>query len=142
MNCSDVQNKLIFYSEGSLNPYEWETIHAHISTCAECKLLSVKLDQSISIIENQKKAEVKPYLYTRVDTKINKIDQHTRTVYRRVLQPIIVTGIVVIALFAGILFGEAYPSDTNTTATTSISSESYYWNDAKEETVELALLNE
>ena len=98
----------------------------------------IGLQRTYAVIDKQKEIAIKPFLYTRIKARMDKTDAVSVS-YKKILQPIIVTCIVIVAIIGGMKIGKIYP----TTADQSIlSTESYYWNDLKQEPIEVALLND
>ncbi len=107
MTCKSVQNNLIFYIEKSLPDKQLSEIEQHLKHCKVCAEKYQKLLAAYQFIESEKQSNVNPYLWTRIQAKI----QHkpaTQKTWQTVLQPVILTLIVIIGLFLGIKLGQLY----------------------------------
>ena len=138
MNCNEVKNKMIFFLEGSLSDSDCQLTKKHILECNECKLYSSRIENMLEIINKQKNIEPKPFLYTRLLARIENKEKNKAIFYRKVLQPIIISAIVLFAIFGGFTIGKSY---TTTSVSTQIS-ETYYWNDFSQEPIEKAILTD
>jgi hypothetical protein len=137
MDCSEIEKKLIFYIEGSLLLTETEKISSHLKSCNRCNELVYSLNKSFSIIEDQKLLKPSQFLYTKIATKLQNENDEVYYYRRRILQPILVICIAVLALIGGIKIGSIYKSAL-TTEMASISI--YYWNDMSQEPIESKIL--
>ena len=72
MNCKEVENKLIFLSEGDLLPSEKENIQVHLNECSPCYSLHLQLNHSIQMITEEKETEINPYFTNKTLLKANE----------------------------------------------------------------------
>ena len=138
MDCKEVHNKMVFFLEGSLSDYDKQLTNSHIMQCNDCKLYASRIENMLEIINKQKRIEPKPFLHTRVMAKIENKEVNRAIFYRRVLQPIILSAIVLFAIFGGFTIGKSYISNSTSTQV----NETYYWNDFSQEPIERAILTD
>jgi hypothetical protein len=112
MNCKDVENRMTDYLERNLPEDQLKNMESHILQCSSCSLLMNKLQDAYSIIENEKKIEANPFIYTRVMAKLESIEKahlyEYKPVFQRILKPAIVVALIVIGLFIGAFIGNLY----------------------------------
>jgi predicted anti-sigma-YlaC factor YlaD len=144
MKCKQIQSELIFYLEGDLNIEKRKEIKSHLSECETCKNLAGNLNSSLRIIDKEKELKVNPYIYTRIQERINNYERRPSafiTSATRILRPVFVSAIIILGIFAGIKLGN-YLNDRLINDVTEIQIESYYLNDLQHEPVEASLLYE
>lgn len=113
MDCKSVQNNLIFYIEKSLPQQQMQQIQQHLKHCKPCAEKYQKLLTAYQFIETEKQANVNPFLWTRIQAKIQN-KPAIQPIWQKVLQPVILTIIIVIGLFLGIKLGQLYTKPDNT----------------------------
>ena len=137
MNCKTIDQKLIFYFEGELSAQENKLIEQHIENCSSCAAKLEYLRETLSILNTEKEAEVKPFLYTRIQ---GKMTVHPKVTKQWALASIMVTSVLFIGLFFGSMVGKLsipteYSSNDNYTV-------SYLFDDMQMESMEYKLLND
>ncbi len=108
MTCKQVRNKLIFYIEKSLPPDEQKAVEEHLQHCAKCAQDYEKLAKALQFIETEKQTEPNPYLWTRIKAKLDAPQAEKQPVFSGLLQPVILTLLVVLGIFLGIKLGNLY----------------------------------
>lgn len=144
MKCKQIQRELIFYLEGGLNIEKRNEMKSHLSECETCKNFADNLDLSLKIIDKEKELQVNPFMYTRIQERINSYEHKPNafiTSATRILRPVFVSAVIVFGIFAGIKLGN-YFNDRLVNNVTEIQIESYYLNDFQHEPVEAGLLYE
>lgn len=139
MKCSAVEKKLIFYLEGDLPEQEKTEVACHLEGCSACTDKLHHLKFSMQTLESTKAFEPKPYLYTRIQARM---DQKPKTLQNWVLAPLAIASVLTLGLFLGTLIGRStyYPAQANN------QEQSYeladFFNETGFELVEAKLLNE
>jgi hypothetical protein len=108
MNCQDVKNSMLDFAEGKVSADLGNSIQSHLNSCTECESffkLALKFEQ---IIEKEKALQVNPYLYTRVQERINSLDRrHTINLKSSILRTYYYyAAVIVVALFIGVFSGK------------------------------------
>lgn len=145
MNCKQINNKLIFYIEKSLSSEDMQQVNYHLNRCDSCKNISVLLSSSLNIINKEKRVEVNPFMHTRVlqalENRKNQTGLAFNAMFKRVLQPMLYSAILVVGIGFGISMGNmATKSPYNTYANADM--DELFLNDFNEEPIEFFLLNE
>jgi hypothetical protein len=141
MKCIDVQKRLIFYIEKSLEENEMIEISGHLNSCTDCMELFTVISESCDIIATQKEFTTSPYLFTRILNKIHTSDNiHSMTAKPfNVVQTLVGSFIILISVYCGIKLGDIYKKTVNTDLA---GTELYYWDDMGQEQIENTLLKE
>jgi predicted anti-sigma-YlaC factor YlaD len=139
MNCLNTRNCLIEYIEGRLDVLRQHEIEIHFEECPECREFAHKLGEVFQFFENEKETEFDPFMYTRIQSLIEKTRRnHSAVAMHRMLQPIFVALLVLMIAFTGITLGKSY-SYKNTLAN-DYKTELYYLSDIHVENIESLLL--
>ncbi len=108
-NCNLVHGNLFAYTEGDLPDATRELFDTHIAECAECAGVLLQFKSAMNLIDDQKKVGIKPFAETRIlqgiETKLEKRNSINIPIYRRVLQPALISFGLVISVSVGILIG-------------------------------------
>jgi predicted anti-sigma-YlaC factor YlaD len=121
-----IQKKLILYLDGNLSGHEKVIVEEHLSKCRLCE----KEIQSLSAIWKNENAleRITPsdYLWTRLEVRLNKINQDTHHSLFDKLIPAarlsIIAALILIAIFVGNYIGKVSNSDLKT------NTREYFWN--------------
>ncbi len=108
----------------------------HIEVCSNCADSLEIIKKAFNILDDQKKINVNPFLFTRIKERIAKKDAAHEKVLKRVLQPVFLFILVLFALGAGYFLGSGFNSGTKNASS---SNYSYY---VMQEPVEIALLSD
>lgn len=114
-----------------------DEIEEHLAGCEKCALQYKRVRLFLEKIDERKTIKANPFLYIRIKQSIENREKK-QEVYSRIMKPILVTGIIVVALISGIAMGSFYKIPSNMANNTS----SLYWNDTSQEPVETALLSD
>jgi hypothetical protein len=141
MKCKDVQKRLIFYLEKTLQENEMIEISGHLKYCISCGKILANISESYDIIAFQKEISPTPFLFTRIQSKLHAEDavNSVTTKSVKVFQPIVVSFIILISVYCGIKLGDIYKKTVNTELA---GTEMYYWDDMGQEQIENVLLQE
>jgi len=153
MNCKQTQNSLLFYIENAVSESISQNIKTHIDGCVSCRNLYQSFLSEVTEIQNYKSIEVKPFLFTRLEQRLEKTAQNP--FYKLfgfelsfVYKPAIYTLILFAGLFIGISTGinissdnSAMVDDERTENIQNIANE-FNINEFKNESIENYLLNE
>lgn len=113
MNCQLCRKEIDAYQEGKLPSDMMTQVESHLKTCATCT--EVLRLQAIAdrVMNHEKEMQSDPFLSTRVMALINNNEEQeykTRTIYTRLLKPVLVTVSMAAAIFSGVLMGNlSYP---------------------------------
>ncbi|NPA35557.1 MAG: zf-HC2 domain-containing protein [Chlorobi bacterium] len=146
MNCKQTHKKIIPYINGELNPDTIHEIKAHLNSCKSCNTLYNEVIKTMSIPDKRKEITPNPFLYTRIKEQLttynNGAEKKAISVsYKKLLQPIIVSVMLVFAIFSGIGLGNAYFSAKPKNKIIIEKTTAYYLNDLKQERLEMTILN-
>lgn len=138
MECKEVKSQLIFEIEESLSINEFRLLHDHLNDCPTCAAEYQFLKATFSTLDTTKKIEVKPYLYTRIKSRMKR---NSVSPQKWVLNPIAIASVLVV----GLLIGATLSKVTQSTIQKNISSDydvAALFNDVNLETTEFHLLND
>lgn len=146
MKCKTVHKKLIFYINKEINNTENEEIKTHLQNCENCFDLYTELEATLNLIKKKKTLEPNPFLYTRIKQKLKDIESEKKRVifnpvYKKVLQPVLLSFFLAASLFSGIKLGNIYEIKQQEQLSVSQTTE-FYFNDLEQERSEVLLLNE
>lgn len=146
MKCKTVHKKLIFYINDEFIGSENEEIKNHLKNCEKCCNLHTELKTTLNLIEKKKTVKPNPFLYTRIKQKLNEIESEKRQivfkpVYKKILQPVLLSFLLAGGLFFGIKLGNTYETIQQKDNSVSQTTE-FYFNDFKQENLEVLLLKE
>lgn len=105
MKCQDVEIKMIFFLEKNLQEQEMQQFTQHIAQCKGCASKLNYLQEAMSMVELEKSIEVRPFLYTRVQARMEPKHQSIRILR---LNPVLLAmaSVFVVAIFTGVLAGK------------------------------------
>jgi predicted anti-sigma-YlaC factor YlaD len=135
MDCKSIEKKLIFYLEGDLPDEENKIISSHIKGCNQCAAKLQYIQESIQTIELEKSTVPKPFLFTRIQARMQSKENKIR---RLILAPLAIASILTIGLFVGTLVGK---STINQWISHEEHNIAYLFNDEQIENMEISLLN-
>jgi len=144
MKCQEVSDYLDRYLDGQLDAGTSRMLQDHFSSCDSCRQKVERFELIMEVIEKEKKAELRPFFYTRVLNRLEaKRESEMRTgTAQRVWQPALMVLLLLLSLTIGILVGSKYSGTTYTQSTnTVISADEFYINEGRNE-IETILLAE
>jgi len=139
MNCSSCQKQLESYINGNLSGDILKSLKTHLEECEECHQVYTSMVITDKVINREKELKVNPFISTRIMEHINqqeKVSVNRSFGWSRVLQPMLLTASVALALYIGISAGNLYQ---NTTAQNSIPEELMLMDDASMESLNLII---
>jgi len=103
------KQNLIPFLEGSLQEPELQEMEQHLGECASCRGFADYLKITFTTIESSRVTQPDPFFYTRVKAKMDKQeDSYTaKPGFSRILQPAVLTLLLVAATFTGIKIGSS-----------------------------------
>ncbi len=105
MDCSFIRRNLFSYQEHQLSDKDNKEFEAHLHSCAECYRIVSKFQSVISVIDLRKTEEPNPFAGTRIiqllESEIERNKEKAEPLFLRVLQPLAVAALLVIAVIIG-----------------------------------------
>jgi predicted anti-sigma-YlaC factor YlaD len=145
MKCKEVRKRLGDYASGDLKPEVYEMVSEHLKLCIKCSALLEELNSTMRLINKRERLEPNPFLYTRIKEKLHDSQENEIRVkipvFRRVLQPVMLSLLLAGAIFTGIKLGDTIVSEQEQTNTYAEETE-YYLNDMEHESLEVYLLSD
>ncbi len=109
MNCKEANKDLIFLIEKELSSEKEKELLKHISDCDSCEKKFSELKASLATIETEKQIETNPFFYTRLEQRIENLEEAKESFsYKRVLQPILAGLLILISINVGIYIGNNF----------------------------------
>ncbi|UCD71426.1 MAG: DUF2275 domain-containing protein [Syntrophobacterales bacterium] len=88
MECSDIQEKLSDYSEGTISPEEKLLIDKHLKVCQQCNESLTDLKKAIEYVHGLEEIEPPPWLTQRVMARVRSEVELKRGILRRLFYPV------------------------------------------------------
>ncbi len=144
MKCRTVNKNLVQYYNKELSVAKDEAIRNHIKNCTSCYRLYRELEATYNLIEKKEVLKPNPFLYTRINQKLENIKNGKNQpyfipVYKKVLQPILLSFFILIGIVGGIKLGNISAAQPEKQLLVSQTTE-FYLNDLKQEKIEAFLL--
>ncbi len=139
MNCSSCQKQLESFIAGNLSGDMQKSLKTHLDECEECHKVYTSMVITDKVINREKELKANPFISTRIIEHINQQEEVSVSRsfgWSRVLQPMLLTASVALALYIGISAGNLYQ---NTTAQNSIPEELMLMDDASMESLNLII---
>jgi len=110
VNCTEIENNLVFFIENSLAKNKMTDIQNHLNSCNNCSILYQKMKADFLFIKHDKISEINPFFYNRVAEQLQKeessktsvISLKTKQFY---IQVAAYAAGIIIAVFLGIGLG-------------------------------------
>ena len=101
---------MLLLLNGELSDEETMLIEGHLKICLECTSVYVKLKSTMSVIDEEKKLESTPYLFSKIQIKLeNQKDLNLRLskghIFNSVLKPVYISLLLIFAVGIGMLVG-------------------------------------
>ncbi len=146
MKCKTANKKLTPYFNNELSVEQNKTIKNHLKNCESCYNLYSELKTTYDLIEKKETLKPNPFLYTRINQQLinikNKENQSIFIpVYKKVLQTVLLSFVILIAVGGGIKLGSLSRIQQEKQLLVSQTTE-FYFNDLGQEKIEVFLLNE
>ncbi len=154
MNCKEFKNKIPEYLEQSLNPDLNNQFNIHLNSCSACSLLFAKMNKTLMLLDKPDRIAEQPYYYTQLKQKMeNRLVQKESFWHvlqtKKVLQPVLYLGSIILAVYIGILIGSGgsgttqYAEKTKTdTSYIQVLAQYQYLNEMELESIEKNLISE
>ncbi len=113
MNCKEIEHKLIFYIEGDLPENEQQEISSHLKNCKSCSQKLAILKESYNFIETEKKQEANAFIATQIIAKIKAKSEKQKSTFIKILQPLLITAFLILAVWVGNIVSNSYSSIVN-----------------------------
>ncbi len=138
MECNSVEKKLILYLEDDLHGDDYQQVSQHLDGCRQCAAKLQYVKESFQWIEAEKSIDVKPFLYTRIKSRM----EHKNVAVRQwVLAPLAIASVLVVGLFVGTLVGKTRIRQLLASNTLEYEV-AYFFNDDQMENMVYKLINE
>lgn len=108
MICKEVHKKMNSYLSGELSGSLLKDFESHLEDCASCRQIIDEVKSTLALAKKQDQIKADPYMFIRIQAKIENRAEKRNKNWQRVLQPIAVGMIVLFGLFAGINLGSEY----------------------------------
>ncbi len=146
MKCKHIENKIIFYIEGSLQEKEESDIKKHIENCKSCYNIYNQMKLSLAVIDNEKDKIPNPFLYTRIKQNIDDLENTNKNFIfspknKMALQSAFATFFLAVGIFAGVFLGNTLSNDIKISDQIS-ETEELYFNEMEFEEIETTLLSD
>lgn len=105
MDCSFIRRNLFSYQEHQLSDKDTKEFEAHLQTCPDCARIVSEFQSVTSVIDLRKTDEPNPFAGTRIiqrlESELESISEKTAPLYLRILQPLSIAALLVIAVIIG-----------------------------------------
>jgi len=110
MNCKIIEKKLLFYVEGNLPENEKNSISKHLENCNSCAKKLAFIKENFILIDIEKKEKINPFIATKIQSKIAQRKLKTKTTFTKILQPVMIAVLLVIAVWFGNFISNSFDS--------------------------------
>ena len=136
MECKKIESKLLSFIDGKLQIAEQTAIREHLGQCESCRAKFEFLQSTLQVIDSEKAIKVKPFLYTRIQPRI---DTPVKIGRQWVLAPALIAMVLLVGIVMGTLIGKMTITPRMTAETSY--EVAYLFNDTQLESLEYKLLN-
>jgi anti-sigma factor RsiW len=105
MDCQDFQKSLFDWEDGEFYPETRIAMESHVLGCESCSRLLAGFRAFEVEIEAEKSREVPPFAATRILQKLENEKEKRQKAFSHILQPAIITFLLVAAIVTGFLVG-------------------------------------
>ena len=137
MNCSDFENKMIYFYFREISDDDGFEYKKHIENCENCRRLFSGFSKSLELIEIEKETRMTENFTENVISEIKSIPIMR---LKRIVSYSAVSALALLFFIAG-LSGGSYLTEKAAVSENIGQSEIYYVNDLQQETAETVLLN-
>jgi len=156
MNCKEFKNRIPDYLDQKLTIDLTNQFNEHLKNCSNCSLLFEKMNNTLLLLNKPDTNRIaeQPYYYTQLKQKMeNRLQQNESFLHilvtKKVLQPILYLGSIIIAVYIGILIGSGTPNTTKyaektktDTSYIEVLAQYQYFNEMELESIEKNLISE
>ena len=144
MKCKTANKKLTLYFNNNLSVAQNEAIKNHLKNCESCYNLYSELKTTYNLIEKKETLKPNPFLYTRINQQLVNIKNIENQpifipAYKKVLQTVLLSFVILIAVGGGIKLGSLSGIQQEKQILVSQTTE-FYFNDLGQEKIEFFLL--
>lgn len=139
MKTKCIHKDLIFYLDDELSVEKRTAVEKHLEECIDCRNFLAFLRESMQAIEKEKKPEVSPYFYTRLNARLDEIPLYrAQRQWVRLAQPAFFSLILLSGIYGGLKLGS---NASSTKVNQPVSSSVQMLNDFEAEPIESFLLH-
>jgi hypothetical protein len=117
MDCKTVHENILALTEGALPEDLQRSILEHTRICGSCTRLAEGFKSVESIIASERETAPNPFTKTRIlqhiETTLDERQHMKLPQFKRVLQPVLITLSLFVALFIGFILGKQANTPTN-----------------------------
>ena len=135
MNCNEIYNDLVQYSEGNSSGDKKALVESHLKKCPDCRITLAILTDILNFIEAEKQAVPNEFLYTRVMAGLETAHAAGKSWFSRLAPAIVASLMFLIAIWSGFSLGK-YLSNPQDDMSFIVREENRYLNDLKQESIE------
>ena len=110
MDCHFVRSHLFSYQEQQLSDEKQKEFEEHVHSCEECSRIAAGFQSVAAIMDKKKSLELNPFIRTRtiqrIETELEKINEIRYPLFRRSLQPVLISLLLMIAIAIGFSVGK------------------------------------
>jgi len=110
MDCLFVRDHLFSYQEQQLSGEEQKEFEEHLHSCEECNRIANGFQSVATIMDKKKSVEPNPFIRTRtiqrIESALEKANEPRYPLFRRSLQPVLISILLMIALAIGFSVGK------------------------------------
>lgn len=111
-NCKLLHENVFAYVEKDLPAVLLQLLDKHVAECAECAAIVTEFKSVLILMEEQKSIEPRPFAETRIlqgiESRLEKQQNSPLPVFRRILQPALISVGVATALAIGFFIGSDF----------------------------------
>ncbi len=117
MNCKQIVSLSVAYYTHQLDENTNAAIQNHLVNCRSCKSFYAYTQNSLNHIQSEKRTDNDPYFYVALKAKIENQKQENNSwiTPKPALRYAILTFVIVLSIFGGLLFGSYSAEVLNTT---------------------------
>ncbi len=112
MICKEVHKKMNSYLSEKLNKATFNEFELHLKDCASCRQIISEVKNTMTLADRTEELSADPFMFTRIQAQIENRSTERNRSWQKVLQPIAVTMIMLVGLFAGVSLGSKYYNDS------------------------------
>ncbi len=154
MNCKEFKNRIPDYLDQKLTIDLTNQFNEHLKNCSDCSLLFEKMNNTLLLLNKPDRISEQPYYFTQLKQKMeNRIHPNESffqvLLTKKIIQPVLYLGSIIIAVYIGILIGSGTPNTTQyaektktDTSYIEVLAQYQYFNEMELESIEKNLIKE
>ncbi len=139
MKCKIPDRDLIIYAEGSLSAEGKDYLESHLAECSECRDFLSFLEESMEVVQNDKKINPNPFLFTRILSGIEVAEKGQPRYSKKLIPAFAFSFLFVAGILGGVFMGRLYSG--NSDYSNDLQEEVSYFNDIRQESIETFFLS-